>query len=268
MKTRTITGFFFVLAMLASILISGVFYSVFYILLASACLFEFYGMYSGKEVRPDRWWGNFLGLASFGLLVAIDHEILPSAFTLLIVLVLPIIMMRQLFRNQTSPFERIAITLLGIFYVVIPFYSFYSLGFLHGTYLYQLPLGFLLMLWANDTGAYLIGRAFGRNKLYERVSPRKTWEGFVGGLIAAVLVGFILFRYTSDVLLLWQWLSMGGIIAVVGTLGDLVESMLKRSLGVKDSGNLLPGHGGLLDRFDGLLLAAPVVYVFLYLIAS
>lgn len=265
MKTRAITGFFFVLAMLASVLISAAVFSVFYILLATACLFEFYGMYAEREVRPDKVWGTGLGCTAFAVLVGIDHQIIPPEYGLLILWLLPVLMIRQLFKSESQPFERIATTLLGVFYVIVPFYCFYALGFRGGEYLYILPLGFLLMLWANDTGAYLIGRAFGRNKLYERISPGKTWEGFVGGLISAVLVGFILFRNTSETLALWQWLTMGALIAVTGTLGDLVESVLKRSLGVKDSGNLLPGHGGLLDRFDGLLISAPVVYVFLHL---
>jgi len=266
MKTRAITGFFFVGAMLASVLINAKLFSVFYILLATACLYEFYGMYAEREVRPNRLWGTALGFTAFSILVGIDHGILSSESAVLILLLLPVLMVRQLFRSESQPFERIATTLLGVFYVMVPFYCFYALGFKDGVYLYALPLGFLLTLWSNDTGAYLIGRAFGRNKLYERISPGKTWEGFVGGLLSAVLVGYILFQNTNDVLALWQWLTMGALIAVTGTLGDLVESMLKRSLGVKDSGNLLPGHGGLLDRFDGLLIAAPVIYIFLYLI--
>lgn len=266
MKIRAITGFFFVLAMLASVLINGEVFSVFYLLLATACLFEFYGMYAEREVRPDRFWGTVLGFAAFAVLIGMGLQIIPSQYASLILLLLPLLMILQLFKSDTQPFERIATTLLGIFYVIVPFYCFYALGFSAGDYHYILPLGFLLMLWANDTGAYLIGRAFGRNKLYEKISPGKTWEGFVGGFISAVLLGFILFRNTSEVLDLWQWLSMGALIAVTGTLGDLVESMLKRSLGVKDSGHLLPGHGGLLDRFDGLLISAPVVYIFLFLL--
>jgi phosphatidate cytidylyltransferase len=137
-----------------------------------------------------------------------------------------------------------------------------ALGFIQGSFNPYIPLGFLIILWSNDTGAYLAGKSFGKHKLFERISPNKTWEGFVGGLILALFVGFNLAQYFGG-LERWQWAVMAVIIAVFGTLGDLVESMLKRTLGVKDSGNILPGHGGLMDRFDGLLLAAPLVFLFL-----
>ena len=267
MKTRAITGFFFVIAMLGSLLLGAEVFAIFYLLLASACLFEFYGMFSAAEIQPRRTLGLFLGFLSFTLLVLADFGLVPTTSLAFILLLLPILMISQLYRLEAKPFERIAATLLGIFYVILPFYCFYQLGFVSDRYQFQLPLGFFLMLWANDTGAYLIGRAFGRTKLLERISPGKTWEGFVGGLVSAILVGFILHQYTVGILLQWQWITVAVLISTFGTLGDLTESMLKRSLGVKDSGKLLPGHGGLLDRFDGLLIAAPVVYVFLAVVS-
>lgn len=120
------------------------------------------------------------------------------------------------------------------------------------------------MLWASDTGAYLAGRTFGKTKLFERHSPKKTWEGSFGGLIISGLAAFILSRFFPGIET-WQWLISSVIIVVFGTYGDLTESMLKRSYHIKDSGNIMPGHGGFLDRFDGLLLAAPLVYLFLLL---
>jgi phosphatidate cytidylyltransferase len=129
------------------------------------------------------------------------------------------------------------------------------------------PLGFLIMLWANDTGAYLSGNFLGRTKLFERHSPKKTWEGFIGGVLISAVAGYIISIYFKD--LQWsQWVIMAVLISCFGTLGDLVESMFKRSINVKDSGGILPGHGGLLDRFDGLLLSAPIVYAYLYLITN
>src|SRR5690606_21018208 len=113
----------------------------------------------------------------------------------------------------------------------------------------------MFILWGNDTGAYLIGKFFGRHRLFERISPNKTWEGFVGGALLAVAVSLILAHYLP-VLPSWQWVGIALVVSLFGTFGDLVESMLKRSHHVKDSGAVLPGHGGLLDRFDGLLFAA------------
>jgi phosphatidate cytidylyltransferase len=125
-------------------------------------------------------------------------------------------------------------------------------------------MGFLIILWSNDTGAYLSGRALGRTKLFERISPNKTWEGFIGGVLLAMGVAFGL-SYWFGTLTKLEWVMIAAIIGIFGTLGDLVESMLKRSLGIKDSGSILPGHGGFLDRFDGLLIAAPLVYILLTL---
>jgi len=273
MKTRAITGFFFILVMLASVLLGPFVYSGFYLLLATACLFEFYTLFSGegKEgavgLSPHKWAGIVLGFLSLALLILIQLDILSINWSALLLLVFPVMLVRQLYLQDAAPFARIAGTVLGFVFVLLPFYCFFLLGFVHGNFNGWIPLAFLLMLWANDTGAYLIGKSFGRHKLFERISPKKTWEGFAGGWIAAILVGIIIFNQSEGVIPLWQWLVVSSLISVVGTLGDLVESLLKRSLDVKDSGSLLPGHGGLLDRFDGLLLAAPIVYLFLLLLS-
>jgi phosphatidate cytidylyltransferase len=146
----------------------------------------------------------------------------------------------------------------------VPFSFFHALAFVNGHFNFHFPLAFLLMLWTNDTGAYLSGRFLGRTKLFERHSPKKTWEGFIGGALLTIGTATLLSHYFSDVH--WrQWASMAVYISLVGTFGDLVESMFKRSINIKDSGGILPGHGGLLDRFDGLLLSAPLVFAFLYL---
>jgi phosphatidate cytidylyltransferase len=121
------------------------------------------------------------------------------------------------------------------------------------------------MLWANDTGAYIFGVKFGKKRLFERHSPKKSWEGFFGGVATSIAVAYILAQYFTSYSLL-NWVTMATLISCFGTMGDLVESMFKRSIEIKDSGKILPGHGGLLDRFDGLLLSAPVVFVYIYLI--
>ena len=118
------------------------------------------------------------------------------------------------------------------------------------------------ILWASDTGAYFAGTTFGKSKLFERISPKKSWEGFLGGAVLAILFAYGIAHYFTT-LALWQWLTIGVIIIVGGTFGDLVESLLKRSIEIKDSGDSLPGHGGFLDRFDGLLISAPFIVAFL-----
>jgi phosphatidate cytidylyltransferase len=125
-------------------------------------------------------------------------------------------------------------------------------------------IGFFILIWANDTGAYLTGMSLGKHKLMERISPKKTWEGFIGGIIIAALVAWFLSDWLG-VVNRFSWVIISMIISVAGTYGDLVESMLKRSTGVKDSGTIMPGHGGFLDRFDSAVVSFPLVYLFISL---
>jgi phosphatidate cytidylyltransferase len=125
-------------------------------------------------------------------------------------------------------------------------------------------VGFFILLWTNDSGAYLVGITIGRHRLMERISPKKSWEGFLGGTILALLVAWLLSGWLG-VIDSWEWLIVSVIISIAGTYGDLVESMLKRSLGVKDSGTIMPGHGGFLDRFDSAIISFPLVFLFISL---
>jgi len=262
MKTRAITGFFFVLVMLASVLLGAYTFSVFFLLLALFSLAEFYRLIDGKNIQSDKMAGTLLGASVFGIFVLNSLEFISIIYILFAVPFIALVYIRELFRKAENPFSNIGFTFFGIIYTIIPFLFFFNLGFIEGKYAYTYPLGFLLLLWTNDTGAYLVGVKFGKHKLFERHSPKKTWEGFFGGLMLCIIVGAIISSYFTS-LEMWKWIVVGIIIAVFGTLGDLTESMLKRSFHVKDSGSLLPGHGGLLDRFDGLLVAAPLVYLFI-----
>ncbi|UEG53989.1 phosphatidate cytidylyltransferase [Mucilaginibacter daejeonensis] len=272
MRTRAITGIFFVAVMLGSFFAGPVIFSVFYGFLAILCLQEFYGLLKKAGLKPNIPLGLISGAAIYASFAALFHwDAYPEAATLhklifLLVLPLAAILVNELYRDTETPFANIGYTYLGIILTILPFTFYHTLGFVTNTgFDAHVPMAFLIMLWANDTGAYLTGRQFGRAKLFERHSPKKTWEGFIGGILIAAVVGYILSIYFKE--LEWrQWVSMAIIIGIVGTLGDLVESMFKRSINVKDSGGLLPGHGGLLDRFDGLLLAAPVVFVYLYFV--
>jgi phosphatidate cytidylyltransferase len=267
MKTRAITAFFFTIVMLGSIFLGGYTFTFFYLILSLAALVEFFNMIKTAGIKPHRYFALFVSALIF-LITAIYQLLgLEMKFMLLIVPVIFSIFIAELYKKEKSPFTNIAYTYVGIIYVTIPFCFFYSLGFIqnHAVYNYHLPLSFLLMLWASDTGAYLFGMKLGKTKLFERHSPKKSWEGFFGGVLTSVLVSYIISLFFTEL----SPFVLGGMAVLIvsfGTLGDLVESMLKRSLDVKDSGNILPGHGGFLDRFDGLLIAAPIVYVYLYLI--
>nr|WP_294897428.1 phosphatidate cytidylyltransferase [uncultured Pedobacter sp.] len=265
MKTRAITGFIFVLVMLASLLSGAYVFVAFYIFLGIMCLVEFFNLVSASGIRPNKTIGYVAALLIFCSVTARYFMAFDSKWLLINIPLICTIFIKELYKNSKLPFSNIAYTFLGLIYAVIPFVFYVSLAFISGTYNFHLALGFFLMLWANDTGAYLFGVKFGKHRLFERHSPKKSWEGFFGGIFTSVLVAYIISNFYTDYVF-YHWMAMGLIISCFGTLGDLVESMFKRSIDIKDSGKILPGHGGVLDRFDGLLLSAPVIFVYLYLI--
>ncbi|HEY9001802.1 MAG TPA: phosphatidate cytidylyltransferase [Mucilaginibacter sp.] len=268
MKTRAITGFFFVIVMLGSMLLGQYVFGVFYLLLSAFALYEFYGLVKQSGIQPNILSGILNGVLIYTAF-SLVHTLLPDAFkyVFILALTLSLIFFQELYKKSETPFTNIAYTIMGIVYAIIPFTFFHALGFLGTSFNFHVPLTFLVMLWANDTGAYLSGYFFGRTKLFERHSPKKTWEGFIGGVLVAAVAGYILSNFYHE--FSWdKWVIMAVLIGCFGTLGDLVESMFKRSINIKDSGGILPGHGGLLDRFDGLLLSAPIVYAYLYLISN
>ncbi|NQY66920.1 MAG: phosphatidate cytidylyltransferase, partial [Flavobacteriales bacterium] len=182
---------------------------------------------------------------------------LPFIMTLLV---------REIFKEKSNHFKRSSNSILGLIYVALPISLLSFLAVVNGEYEYELVLGYFLLLWANDTGAYIFGVSLGRNKLFERISAKKTWEGTIGGAITTIGVAYGIHSYTNT-LTLQDWIIVSLIVVVWGSLGDLVESSFKRTIKVKDSGSILPGHGGVLDRFDGLLISLPVVVTYLYLFA-
>ena len=190
---------------------------------------------------------------------------LGGAFVLIYFVFFLYVLIFELFRNKANPINNIAYTILGQIYIAWPFSLILLIG---GAGIWQLEifmLALFVLIWANDTFAYLIGVSFGKHKMFERISPKKSWEGFVGGLVGALAVAFVFSYFTETHLSTAAWFGFAMLVVIFGTLGDLLESLMKRTIGVKDSGNILPGHGGLLDRFDSLLLAAPIIYIYMQL---
>ncbi len=224
---------------------------------------EFYRLVGLDGNAPLKYYGTVVGAFLNVLTFLIEeHYIHFENYFLISPLVTAIFFIKLYKKGERKPFTNIAFTFLGIIYVAIPFALITVIALPGGHYSYQRVLGCLFLLWASDTGAYFAGTRFGRTKLFERVSPKKSWEGSIGGALSAGLVALLLGQYYTD-LRAWQWLCIGGIIVVAGTYGDLVESLFKRSIAIKDSGTSIPGHGGFLDRFDGLLLSAPFIATFL-----
>ncbi|NQX97591.1 MAG: phosphatidate cytidylyltransferase [Flavobacteriales bacterium] len=272
MLTRAITGFLFILTIIAGIYFNEIIAMSLFSLIVLLGVNEFYNLVKkSKTIKPIKFWG---ALTSLLLMVTICLSLL-SIISIKLVFI-PILMLFstfliELYRKKSNPFINIAYTLIGIIYIVLPFAMLFHLGFYSDNnftaeYSFQIVLGFFLLLWTNDTGAYLAGRFFGKHKLFERISPKKTWEGSFGGGILTIGVAYTLSIFFPN-LNLTNWIVIAVLVAIFGGLGDLVESMLKRSLNIKDSGNILPGHGGILDRFDGLLLSVPFIYSYLHLIS-
>lgn len=224
---------------------------------------EFYKLAHMDEKLPLKVWGTLIGQIFFILTFLIEAHILDLKYLLLIFPFLASVFMIKLHKkNDDKPFTSIAYTFLGIIYVAVPFSLLHIIAFATAEYSHEIIVGILLILWASDTGAYFSGIMLGKKKLFERVSPKKTWEGSIGGGLLALTMAYVLSRYFHDLNTI-QWLVASGLIVVTGTYGDLIESVFKRSIEIKDSGTALPGHGGFLDRFDSLLLAAPFIVVFI-----
>ncbi len=252
----------------AAVLIAGVYISewAYFALFFGICMIsqlEFYRLVGLDGMLPLKSYGTFAGSAIFTISFLIEMEMLRGEFYYLIFPIACGIFFIKLYKKtEKKPFTNIAFTFIGIIYIALPFALLNVSTFFMGTYSHELILGLLLILWANDTGAYFAGRRFGRRKLFERVSPKKSWEGSVGGLILAGAMAYGVSMYFLD-LKLGQWLVVAIIVVIAGTYGDLVESLFKRSIEIKDSGSKLPGHGGFLDRFDSLLLASPFLVFYL-----
>jgi phosphatidate cytidylyltransferase len=223
---------------------------------------EFYKVANLNGIRPDKVLGFAIVILLFmPLVLKSGFGLSYNSFPFLVVMPF-VVFIRELYSHAEKPFTNIAFTFLGLVYLAVPFFIFYLLSFeACEQYEPRIILGYLFLLWASDTGAYFAGRSLGKRKLFERHSPKKTWEGSIGGTLLALLVAFILSHYFTF-FTLTDWMAIAVIIVVTGTWGDLIESMFKRSLHIKDSGQLLPGHGGVLDRFDGLFISVPFVFFY------
>ena len=231
---------------------------------------EFYSLVTSEQVKPQMLLGTTLGALWFCTSAAI--ALLGSFADLFYMIVLPVPFLfipfvREIWTKHPNPLQNVAYTVFGLIYIVFPL-SF--LVFMQGpteARLFGMPaflLGYLLVTWVYDTGAYLFGVRFGKTRFFERISPKKTWEGTIAGAFTAVLVTAGLSLLVPDIAPA-DWAILAGIVLVFGTFGDLVESLFKRSLNIKDSGTILPGHGGILDRFDTIFLSAPFVFLYFFL---
>ncbi len=266
--TRTLTGAVFITVLGGAILWCPLSFMFLFGVIALLGINEFYRLFGATEYKPNIYTGSLLGFVFYLISCGYVSQVLPSSAYFLVVPFVSAVFIAELYSKHTKPFQNIGLTLLGAAYVVIPFSLLVLSGFTMPSqvvYNYNptIILGFFFLLWTSDTGAYLVGISIGKHPLFPRISPKKSWEGFVGGIVLTLVVAFIISRFFT-VLSLTDWLIIGAIIAIFGVLGDLIESLLKRSLQIKDSGNILPGHGGILDRFDSVIFSAPLVFLYLH----
>lgn len=274
---RTITGVLFVAIMVAGFLNARAMVLLFAII-TGMTLWEYSGLVNDRvaNVSVNRFISTVAGVYLFIAVAAWSVDYVKG-FAVMIPYILSVIYLfiSELYLKNKDAVTNMAYTMLGQMYIALPLAMISILAFKRDAngdfsgYDMLLPLAVFILLWANDSGAYCFGSMLGRHKLFPRISPGKTWEGSIGGGIFAVVVAGVIGwianggaeAHTLNIL---QWLGLGVVVVVFGTWGDLVESLFKRTIGVKDSGSILPGHGGMMDRFDSALMAIPAAVIYLY----
>lgn len=271
---RTITSVFFVAAIVTSFLNPRAMVFLFSIV-TGMTIWEFTGLVNDRPyITINRFICTVSGVYLFLAMAGYNSGLTPTTVFIPYLVSIVYLMVAELYLQAKDPVNDWAYTMMSQLYIALPLSLLNVLAFRSNgydiQYTYLMPLSVFVFLWINDAGAYCVGSLLGRHKLFPRISPGKSWEGSIGGgllvVAAAVAIWHVTTRYGVNDLGLsaYEWAGLGLVVVVFGTWGDLVESLFKRTLGIKDSGNILPGHGGMLDRFDSTLLAVPASVVYLY----
>jgi len=256
--TRALSGIVYIILLLAATLFHPISFIALFGVFLLIATFEFCKLTNLDKIIP-----LIIGTAGFILFgVYINNDFYTNLLLNLAALVIAISLLVELFSTKPASFKDKTAKLARLIgYVIIPFLLIIKLPFLRGDYNPYIIIGMFVLIWANDTFAYIVGKTIGKRKLFERISPKKTVEGFIGGMLFTIAGAYILGLYYTF-LSPWEWMGFAAVLVIFGTLGDLVESKLKRNAGVKDSGKIMPGHGGILDRLDSIIFAIP--FLFLY----
>ena len=264
---RSISGLLFAAVLLGSIFFGPWSFVLLFALFSIFILREFYQLSKTSGLRPQAYLGITLGVLIFVLVFLQAKGIISVNVTGFCLSMLFLVPGYELFRSRKNALENVAVTILGILYVIYPLSLFNYFVFPNAPkdnlYDPTLLIFLFMLIWSFDSGAYLFGITLGKHRLFERISPKKSWEGFFGGWFLSIVIALVMQRifprYGTGFMVI-----LASIVTVTGTIGDLVESMIKRNLGVKDSGKFLPGHGGMLDRFDSILFASPFIYLLIH----
>lgn len=275
---RAITGIIFVGVLIGCILGGPISFSLLFALITALTIHEF-GVIISKQ--PDVEINKpicmlagvflFFGFAYLGVMPGQTEILIPYLFLIIYLLV------SELYLKKKNPLNNWAYAMMSQIYIALSFamlnvLAYHSIGNEGELSNYQvqynpiLPLSIFIFTWINDTGAYCTGMLFGKHRLFERISPKKSWEGSIGGGVFSIIAAIVMAHY-FPFMPISIWIGLALTVVIFGTLGDLTESLIKRTIGIKDSGNILPGHGGMLDRFDSTLMAVPAAVVYLYIIS-
>lgn len=266
--TRTITGAVLVVIILTAIIASQYSFALLFLFILIGCITELSGLFKQSVVKPNCWLSYPVSILLFGTAFFIARGNLGPRYFLGLIPLFIVIMAAELYRKNEKPLENIAVTIFSIVYLAIPLslINFLVFPLLQESYSYtpNLLIALFVLIWIYDSGAYLVGVSIGKHRLFERISPKKSWEGAIGGTVIAILAGWFISGFIPEIKLI-HWIAISILTVLSSTFGDLTESMFKRQFGIKDSGNIFPGHGGFLDRFDSLIFAVPVVVIYLKL---
>ncbi len=267
---RVWTGIIYVVLIVSGILFNSYTFLCLFSIVVVLCLWEFYGLVNAqKRARINPWYNCFGGLLLFISSYLYASGTFPHYIFFPYLLYIVVVFISELYERQQDPITHMAYIFLGQCYIALPlamlnFIAFPVVEVGMVAYYPVLVLALFVFIWINDSGAYVIGILLGKHRLLERISPKKSWEGFFGGLIFTVASSF-LFAYFEPQIPYYHWIGLSIVVVIFGVWGDLVESLMKRTLEVKDSGQSMPGHGGFLDRFDSLLLAVYAVLFYVQL---
>ncbi|MCG8207149.1 phosphatidate cytidylyltransferase [Tenacibaculum finnmarkense] len=261
--TRSISGLVYAIIFIAAILFSAESYIVLIAIFSAICVFEFSRILQLKNIVPYVLLVAIIYVATIKILLYIDGFLIGFSLVGLVGLLYYLLTTKPI--KTTTTLQKI---FLHSIYLILPFYFLIKLPFIQGNYHPNIIIYIILLIWTNDSFAFLVGKNFGKHKLFEAVSPKKTIEGFIGGVLFAVLGAVLIGKFGEypNSFSILNWIFIAIIVAVFGSLGDLVESKFKRQANIKDSGTIMPGHGGLLDRLDSLFFLAPFVYLYIHYI--
>lgn len=276
---RTLSGAVMLAVVLGAILASEWSFIALMAVITLGGIWEFYNFAQKAGYQPMKLLGLFGGMMIFAITISLfvlfatkdstNDSLFAIIFGMAIItllLLVPLMFICELYRKSPTPIANIGSTLMGMLYVAFPLSLLILIPALLGNGVWNpwIVIFYIFIIWANDVFAYLFGITLGRHRLFERISPKKSWEGFFGGLLGAMAMGYVASLVLEANAMTWIGLAL--VAAIAGVFGDLVESLFKRSVDLKDSGNFIPGHGGWLDRFDALIFSAPFAFVYVIFI--